>query len=36
LAWRKTARENGGLGEIKFPLLSDITKDIAQDYGVLV
>lgn len=36
LAWRKTPVDNGGIGEIKFPLIADITKDIARDYGVLV
>jgi peroxiredoxin (alkyl hydroperoxide reductase subunit C) len=35
-AWRKTAIEQGGIGEIHFPLISDITKEIARDYGVLV
>jgi peroxiredoxin (alkyl hydroperoxide reductase subunit C) len=35
-AWRKTAIEHGGIGEIPFPLVSDITKEIARDYGVLV
>jgi peroxiredoxin (alkyl hydroperoxide reductase subunit C) len=35
LAWINTPRKEGGLGEIKYPLLSDINKTIAQDYGVL-
>jgi peroxiredoxin (alkyl hydroperoxide reductase subunit C) len=35
LAWINTPRKEGGLGEIKYPLLSDINKNIAQDYGVL-
>ena len=35
LAWVNTARKDGGLGEIKYPLLADVTKKIAQDYGVL-
>ena len=26
LAWRKTSRENGGLGQIDIPLVADITK----------
>ena len=25
----------GGIGDIKFPLVSDITKEISHDYGVL-
>lgn len=36
LAWIKTARENGGLGKIDYPLLADISKDMSRDYGVLV
>lgn len=36
LAWANTPRKEGGLGEIKYPILADITKKIARDYGVLV
>ena len=36
LAWANTPRKEGGLGEIKYPLLADITKKVARDYGVLV
>lgn len=36
LAWREKPRVEGGLGEIAFPLLSDITKRISADYGVLL
>ena len=36
LAWRKTARELGGLGQIDIPLVADITKEISREYGVLV
>jgi len=36
LAWTKIDRKEGGLGEIKYPLVSDITKDIARSYGVLL
>jgi len=32
----KTPRNEGGLGEIQIPLLSDITKQISKDYGVLL
>lgn len=35
-AWRKTPVEQGGIGSIAFPLVADITKEIARDYGVLV
>ncbi len=35
-AWIKTPRNQNGLGELKFPLASDITKAVARDYGVLI
>jgi peroxiredoxin 2/4 len=34
-AWRNTAKDKGGIGNISYPLLADITKSIARDYGVL-
>jgi len=34
-AWTNTAIENGGVGKITFPLVSDISKDISRDYDVL-
>ncbi|KRT80962.1 hypothetical protein AMK59_5029 [Oryctes borbonicus] len=33
-AWINTPRKEGGLGNIKIPLLSDITHNISKDYGV--
>ena len=36
LAWIRTPRPDGGLGGLKFPLVSDITKKISSDYGVLL
>jgi len=36
LAWVNTARKEGGLGQIKIPLVSDITKEIARNYDVLL
>lgn len=36
LAWKKTARKEGGIGDIKYPLVADITKQIAKDFGVLL
>eukprot|EP01116_Phalansterium_solitarium_P024038 TRINITY_DN8684_c0_g1_i1.p2 TRINITY_DN8684_c0_g1~~TRINITY_DN8684_c0_g1_i1.p2 ORF type:complete len:224 (+),score=66.99 TRINITY_DN8684_c0_g1_i1:57-728(+) len=36
LAWINTPRSKGGLGKMNIPLVSDITKSIASDYGVLV
>ncbi len=35
-AWRNTPNDQGGLGQIDFPLVADITKSIARDYDVLV
>lgn len=36
LAWCKTPRSQGGLGEIHYPLVADLTKNISKDYGVLL
>jgi len=36
LAWINTPRKQGGLGEMKYPLLADLTKQISKDYGVLL
>ena len=35
LAWRNTDRKNGGLGDIAYPLVSDLNKKITYDYGVM-
>lgn len=35
-AWIKASKAEGGLGELHYPLASDITKQVAQDYGVLI
>ncbi|KAG4204827.1 hypothetical protein ERO13_A04G061100v2 [Gossypium hirsutum] len=36
LAWVQTDRKSGGLGDLKYPLVSDVTKTIAKFYGVLI
>jgi alkyl hydroperoxide reductase subunit AhpC len=36
LAWVETPRDKGGLGDVEFPLVADITKQIARDYQVLL
>jgi len=36
LAWRNTPRKKGGIGEIDYPLISDLDKSISRKYGVLV
>jgi peroxiredoxin (alkyl hydroperoxide reductase subunit C) len=34
-AWKNTAVEDGGIGQVKYPLVEDLTKSIARSYGVL-
>lgn len=36
LAWKERPRKEGGLGEIHYPLVADLNKQIARDYGVLI
>lgn len=36
LAWRRTPRAEGGIGEIPYPLVSDLDKSISRAYGVLL
>ncbi len=36
LAWRNTPRAEGGLGDIKYPLLADLNKEIGRAYDVLL
>ncbi|MDB5988436.1 MAG: alkyl hydroperoxide reductase [Nevskia sp.] len=33
-AWRATPVEKGGIGEVKFPMVADVTHSIAQAYGI--
>ncbi len=35
-AWRETPIEKGGIGNVKYPLVADLTKQIARDYDVLL
>lgn len=35
LAWLQTDREAGGLGDLNYPLVSDLTKKISTSYNVL-
>ena len=35
LAWKKTPVDEGGIGPIGYPLVSDLKKEIARSYGVL-
>lgn len=34
-AWKNTAVNEGGIGQVRFPLVADITKKIAKDFDVL-
>jgi peroxiredoxin 2/4 len=35
-AWRNTKIEEGGIGNIAYPLVADVNKTIARDFGVLL
>lgn len=35
LAWKNTPREKGGIGKVRYPIVADLTKEIARSYGVL-
>nr|YP_009488749.1 thiol-specific antioxidant protein [Grateloupia filicina]AWD77341.1 thiol-specific antioxidant protein [Grateloupia filicina]BCB15047.1 thiol-specific antioxidant protein [Grateloupia asiatica] len=35
LAWLQADRESGGLGDLNYPLVSDLTKEISLSYNVL-
>ena len=34
-AWKGTPVEKGGIGQVGYPLVADLNKNIARDYGVL-
>lgn len=36
IAWKNTAINDGGIGQVQFPLVADLTKKIAKDYDVLI
>ncbi len=36
LAWKNTAVDNGGIGQVQYPLVADLTKSIAKAYDVLI
>jgi peroxiredoxin (alkyl hydroperoxide reductase subunit C) len=36
LAWKNTPREKGGIGNVQYPMVSDLSKEIARAYGVLL
>jgi peroxiredoxin 2/4 len=36
LAWKNTPVEKGGIGNVQYPLVADLDKQISRNYGVLV
>lgn len=36
LAWKNTPIDKGGIGNVQYPIVADIKKNIARDYGVLL
>ena len=36
LKWIQTPKNQGGLGQLDYPLVSDLTKEISYKYGVLM
>ncbi len=36
LAWKNTPVNEGGIGNIQYPLVADLDKSISKDYGVLL
>lgn len=36
LAWKNTPVDKGGIGQVKFPLVADLSKQIAEQFGVLL
>src|SRR2546430_4182120 len=32
LAWKRSPRSQGGVGEVRYPLVSDLTKSISRSY----
>jgi len=35
-AWRNTSVDHGGIGQVAYPLVADLTKKVAADYDVLM
>jgi peroxiredoxin (alkyl hydroperoxide reductase subunit C) len=35
LAWKKTPMDDGGIGNIQYPLVQDLNRSIARAYGIL-
>ena len=35
-AWKNTPVNQGGIGQVRYPLVADLTKQISRDYDVLL
>ena len=35
-AWKNTPVEKGGIGNVQYPIVADLKKQISRDYGVLI
>ena len=35
-AWKTTERSKGGVGKLRYPMVSDFTKEISRSYGILL
>jgi peroxiredoxin (alkyl hydroperoxide reductase subunit C) len=35
-AWKNTPVDQGGIGQVRFPLVADLSKNISRDFGVLL
>jgi len=33
-AWRSTAVDNGGIGQVQFPIVADVSHEISRSYGI--
>ena len=36
LAWKNTPVDKGGIGQVQYPLVADLNKNVSRDYGVLI
>jgi peroxiredoxin (alkyl hydroperoxide reductase subunit C) len=36
LAWKNTPRDQGGIGNVQYPIVSDLDKKISTDYGIVL
>lgn len=36
LAWTQQSRNQGGIGQVNFPIIADLNKQVARDYEVLI